>query len=288
MKLNLKITKHPPQQFVTIAHGGGHIGDDAPGHSAAALERAIQLGYDMVELDVVGTTDDEPVLVHGAWYGPRREGERPEVLVSFHDKTLAEARRQRHPCTGQAVLTLAEGLAICRGYLGVMLDFKQRDRSPAFYERVAAAMDEFGLAGATLTLGDRSAAYAPHLAGRAIFVIGLADLDHLGSPGCRREAHYGFEIPTPLADEPLLAGAKPFRPGLAEADVRKFHEAGVGVIVAINDFLYDIYPDGRRRHVELARRDIERYKAAGVDGFQFDAAYYDLVFSGPNCDGRSR
>ena len=41
---------------------------------------------------------------------------------------------------------------------------------------------------------------------------------------------------------------------------------------AINTFRYP-----KEGHRELARKDIERLVSAGVDGFQIDSIYFDLV-----------
>ena len=48
----------------------------------------------------------------------------------------------------------------------------------------------------------------------------------------------------------------------------------------INTFRYCVYPDAEQRHMDLSRRDIERFRRAGVDGFQVDSVYDELVFDG--------
>lgn len=79
-----------------IAHRGAH-GPGAPENTLAAFERAIDLGADMVELDVRRDADGE--------------------LVVLHDEPPADGS------TGAPRLT--EALDLCRGRIGVNLELKE-------------------------------------------------------------------------------------------------------------------------------------------------------------------
>ena len=59
---------------------------------------------------------------------------------------------------------------------------------------------------------------------------------------------------------------------LPSADVARLEASGAYMFPVINTFRYP--GDGHR---ELARKDIERLVSAGVDGFQVDSIYFDLV-----------
>ena len=74
MRLPLNIANHPPEDFITIAHRGGVVGEGAHENSLLAIHRAIERGYDMVEIDIMPTADGFPVLVHGDWYERRATG----------------------------------------------------------------------------------------------------------------------------------------------------------------------------------------------------------------------
>ena len=59
---------------------------------------------------------------------------------------------------------------------------------------------------------------------------------------------------------------------LPPGDVERLKKAGSLILPAINTFRYP-----SRRHDELAREDIKRLTAAGVDGFQIDSIYLPHV-----------
>ena len=59
---------------------------------------------------------------------------------------------------------------------------------------------------------------------------------------------------------------------LSSADVARLKACGAYVFPAINTFRYP-----KEVHRELARKDINRLVSAGVDGFQIDSIYSDLV-----------
>ena len=141
----------------------------------------------------------------------------------------------------------------------------------------ADAIDTHGFADKTVTISNDYEAVRKTLEGRALFAVSSTKrLEEMRTSGEPLSKHYGFQVPDPIPGEPLESS--PDFPGLSERDVQTFHAAGLAVIVAVNTFLYSSYPGAKRRHMELARRDINRFRAAGVDGFQIDSCYQDFVF----------
>jgi glycerophosphoryl diester phosphodiesterase len=99
-----------------IAHRGAW--DEAPQNSLAALEAAIALGCDMVELDVRSTRDRRLVVIHDA-----RVGAAPVSAL-----TLAELRERLGP--GEAP-ELEAMLELAAGRIRLDVEFKVQDRVDA-------------------------------------------------------------------------------------------------------------------------------------------------------------
>ena len=236
-----------------VAHRGGVIAPEAPENSLAAIRLAGSHGYDMVELDVTRPKDDEPVLFHD-WTG--------NLLMScgvdarLVDHTARELAAVRYRASTEPIATLAQALALCRQLrLGVMLDIKARagsELTPGFVRRIGVLLEEHGLTSAAVTI-------SPHplvreiLAEQVVFPVAEGDFQRAcrgESPPLQGQFWFGLPEQLPRAAVPALQGA------------------GALVLPAINTFRYPPHA-----HVALARQDIDRLHAAGVDGFQIDSAY---------------
>lgn len=277
MLLKLNIHKHAPSDVVTIAHRGGVLSHGAHENSRLAVFGAIEREYDMVEFDVASTGDHQPILLHGAWelFDIR---ERKTSYITFEDKTLDEARKLRHPVNDETILTLAGGLELCRGHLGVMLDFKTAGAAPEFYRRVVEAIDAYGFDDKVMTISNAHPPVRDALQEKALFAIAPADLDALKARWALSPRYFGFGIPD------LQPGGKPAENESAvrfsEAEVKRFHNHGIAVVLAINTFqYYRSYPDAATTHMQRAAEDIRRYREIGVDGLQVDSAYDQFLFS---------
>lgn len=278
MLLKLNIHKHAPGDVLTIAHRGGVLSHGAHENSRLAVFGAIEREYDMVEFDVSSTTDHHPILVHGAWelFDMR---EHKTSYVTFEDRTFDEARKLRHPVNDETVLTLAGGLELCRGHLGVMLDFKTADAAPEFYGRVVEAIDAYGFDDKVMTISNAHPTVHDALQEKALFAITPADLDALKARWALSPRYFGFGIPD------LQPGAKPIENESAvmfsESEVKRFHNHGIAVVLAISTFQYYYwYPDAPETHMRRAAEDIRRFREAGVDGLQIDSVYDQFVFTG--------
>lgn len=236
-----------------IAHRGGVITPATPENSLAAIRLAARHGYDMVELDIQQARDEEPVMFHN-WQGTLLTAygvdETVENLTSDALSTI------RHRASGEPIATLSQGLALCRSLdLGVMLDIKAPgNRSEGFFENIGRQFRERGLEGAVLTWNHPLE--QKYLADTAMFPISDENLMRVtdGHPASL-DGHYWFGRPH----------------GLSRKLVQKIRLNGGLVIAAINTFQYSPHA-----HRELARHDVGRLLAAGVDGFQVDSIYEDL------------
>ena len=244
-----------------VAHRGGVIGSDSPENSLRAIELAAEHGYAMVELDVMEAGDAEPVLMHDGL----------DVNCGLKEKiqnlTSKEITRLRYRASDQHVITLERAVRACASLdLGIMLDKLRNDcaedgeMSAACLGRVASMIREAGLAASTVAIFD-TPVLREHLSEVALFPVRKQDIARVAAgEAVPLDGQFWFGWAADLPSEGV--------PGL--------HANGAFTIVSINTFHYP-----KHAHYELARRDIDRLLAAGVDGFQIDSVYEDCFEVSP-------
>jgi glycerophosphoryl diester phosphodiesterase len=108
-----------------IAHRGAHVG--IPENSLAAIQKAIDLGCDFVEIDTRMTKDGKIVSVHNASVDAYVAGKTGKVKdftleeiqkMDIGEKTGPDWKNTRIP-------TVEEILELCRGKIGIYLDLKE-------------------------------------------------------------------------------------------------------------------------------------------------------------------
>jgi len=245
-----------------IAHRGGVVGPGAPENSLAALERAAAAGYDLVELDVERSREGEPFLFHdrGGHLG-RCCG----VDARIADLPAAALAGLTYRASDQPLASLDAALARCAALgLGVVLDLKgprtgetPPDVAERWLARTAELLDRHGLSGGSAMVLSPEPAARAALGARVLTAV---------APDEDRRARAGEAVD--------LAGRFWFgRPGaLPDGAVAPLRRCGALVVPAVNS---QSYPE--HAHRELARRDVERLLAAGVDGFLFDCVYEGLL-----------
>jgi glycerophosphoryl diester phosphodiesterase len=100
-----------------IAHRGASA--YALENSREALELAIRLGADRIELDVRVTRDNVPIVLHDAYLDRLTTGRGRLVDVKFSQ--LAKIRLKN----GEPILSLVEALAILKGRCPLYIDLKE-------------------------------------------------------------------------------------------------------------------------------------------------------------------
>lgn len=236
-----------------VAHRGGVIGPDSPENSLRAIQLAAEHGYAMAELDVMESADGVPVLMHDALFISC--GEKRRVFELGCD----ELTRLRYRASNEHVITFESAVAACAELgLGIMLDKLRRDSdsdpemSGACLNRVAGLIGDAGLAASTVAIVD-SPHLRAHLGDVALFQVGANDFAGI----CQ-----GKSIPL---DGQFWFG---WAAEISEAGIERLHANGTFAIVSINTFHYPPHaPD------VIARQDIERLLAGGMDGFQIDSVY---------------
>jgi hypothetical protein len=238
-----------------VAHRGGVILPGTPENSLAAVRLAVRHGYDMVELDVREAKDGEPILFHGSAGRGLMVDCGVEAFVE--DLSSEELRSLCYRASTEHIATLAEALALCASLkLGVMLDIKTGEWSEAYVQRITDLIKAHGLSAATVTITRHPIAWE-YLADRVIFPVSREDARRVlagEAVPLQGQFWFGWAAELPDAAVPLL------------------QRSGAFVVPSINTFHYPAHA-----RVELARQDIERLYAAGVEGFQIDSAYRPFV-----------
>lgn len=124
--------------FVVIAHRGSHL--VKPENTVAAIEDAIRLGADYVEIDLRTTKDGHLMLSHNETVDGRTNG---KGLVS--EMTWEEISKLRVNSTdGQMykIPTFKEALKACKGKINIYLDFKDADAAQAYQEIAEQGMEK--------------------------------------------------------------------------------------------------------------------------------------------------
>lgn len=253
LKDRLSIEKLKP---LLVAHRGGVVSHDAPENSLAAIRLAAYHGYDMVELDVREAKDHVPMLFHGLGWSDHLYVD-CGIDKHLEELTSNELSRITYRLSTQTIAKLSDALMVCSDVqLGVMLDIKVTTPSNEFLDYISESLNKNGLLSSAVTLGVPPRV-EEQLEGVAIFPMDEEDYRRVlnGEAVDLRERYY-FEWGSRIEGEV----------------VRLVQKSGAFVIAAINSFHYPIHAKKA-----LAGEDIQRLIKAGVDGFQIDDEFRELV-----------
>jgi glycerophosphoryl diester phosphodiesterase len=121
-----------------------------PENTLVAIESAIRLGVDMVEIDIRLTEDDIPVLMHHDRLDLTTTGKGLVHELTWDELRVLDAGSWRgSEFAGEPVCSLQEALAFAVGRIPLNLDIKV----PAAAERTAIAAAEAGAAGSVVITG---------------------------------------------------------------------------------------------------------------------------------------
>lgn len=129
-----------PKRPEVIAHRGAS--GDAPENTLAAIEGAIALGCDRVEVDVRVTRDGVPVLFHDESLERTTDGTGLLERTTLAQLRELDAGSWKGPqWSGEGVPTLEEAARACNGRIKLMLDIKVDGQADA----IAAAVRATGI-----------------------------------------------------------------------------------------------------------------------------------------------
>jgi glycerophosphoryl diester phosphodiesterase len=236
---------------ILIAHRGGVITPSSPECSLTAIRTAGQTGYDMVELDVRMSKDGVPIVFHD-----RTLENACGRSESISDLTAAELSTIQYLKGGDHIVTFETALKECRRqYLGIMLDLKAGRDNAKFLSSLDQLILKAGYENATISISDSESArlYLKHVrfSPTKTEIQQLRKNQNLNLQDC-----FWFGLPNQLPNE----------------DIELFKKSGALIFPAINTFRYP-----KSNHIELANEDIIRLLDKGVDGFQLDSIYHDLI-----------
>jgi len=234
-----------------IAHRGGVITERSPECSLAAIELAAESGYSMVELDVQSSLDGVPIVFHDR--SLLTACDRPGRTSDY---SASELLTVVYTGTSQKIISLEIAFRKCRALgLGVMLDLKHGQEDAPFLDRVDQLITRCQLTTAAVSIS--GSVEARERLKHVMFRPTKEQLSRFNrGENVDLKGTFWFGLPRDLSS----------------ADVARLKACGAYVFPAINIFRYP--EEGDR---ELARKDIERLVSAGVDGFQIDSIYSDLV-----------
>jgi glycerophosphoryl diester phosphodiesterase len=152
-----------------IAHRGAS--EEEPENTLRAFRRAVELGADMVELDVHLSRDGEPVVIHDARVDKTTDG-RGEVRAL----TLAELRRL-DAGRGERIPTLPEVIDALRGRCRLYVELKAAGTPAVVAETVTRAgmADDVIVGSFQAELVRETRARAPHVATSLLVGPGVED-----------------------------------------------------------------------------------------------------------------
>jgi glycerophosphoryl diester phosphodiesterase len=134
----------PGRRCAVVAHRGAWHG--APENSLAAIENAIRVGADIVEIDVRKSADGQLFLMHDdtllRMAGIDREAESLTMAELQAIALRADDGGEANPLTDQHIPTLAQALELIRGRTFADLDLKDR----SLFSEVAACARDLGAA----------------------------------------------------------------------------------------------------------------------------------------------
>jgi glycerophosphoryl diester phosphodiesterase len=127
-------------QVVAIAHRGGEHRHH-PENTLPALEAAIRLGVDYVEVDVRTTADGELVLSHDAEVDRCTDGRGEVARMTLAEIRVLDAGVRSGPeFSGTQIPTLQEVLQAARGRVGLYIDVKHASAQPLVRQIDASGM----------------------------------------------------------------------------------------------------------------------------------------------------
>lgn len=123
---------------IVIAHRGNS--GPAPANTMASIRQAVELGVDMIELDVRLSRDGIPVLIHNNTVDETTDGSGAVSsldLAQLRELDAGSWKDERH--AGERIPTLMEVLEFAGGKVGLALDLKDEAAIPAMIEAVQEA-----------------------------------------------------------------------------------------------------------------------------------------------------
>ena len=212
------------RRVAAIAHRG--VREQAPENTLPALQRAIEMGLDFVEIDVHSTLDGCVVLSHDSTVDRMTDGSgRIRDMTLQQVKSLDAGVKFGEEFEGTRIPTLDEALELCRGRIAIYLDLKD-----APVGDVIRCLDEHGMIRDTVVYSSLSVLMEikrerPDLAvmpgpGSWLALPGMASLVAKALPAEYIDSNL-VDWTSERVEEAHAAGAKVFMDTLGQRDHRE-------------------------------------------------------------------
>lgn len=237
-----RLNQHP---WFLIAHRGGVVDSNAAENSMPALQRAVEHGYYMVEVDLRTTKDGELIIQHD-----------PDFKRYFHvnkrvtDMDWKDIRNLRSDRGGSRVLQFEEVLKYCSGKIQLMIDNKISGNDTILFQKVVNLLSKYNLQTKALMIGTTES---------TAFFTGKIRLS------CTREQlEKNMQMPDYNSENYYLFGAD-----LTKDDVQWAVKNKILAVGVVNEWRY------RRAGASQddIKKDIRRLTETGLQYFQIDSIF---------------
>lgn len=238
-----------------IAHRGGIITPESPECSLATIRKAVEKGYDAVELDVRTSADRVPFVFHDS--NLQRMCGRDERLEDLPSDVL---QKIRYTGTNEHIASLEESLALCASNeIGVMMEIKASGEPRSFYRNIKNLLDKYHLRSSTIIFPPK-AEVVSFFEGYAPIQQHIGKIRNMHREGMPvNELCFIFELPWTITKD----------------EVVEMKELGVFAVIAVNTFQYVRKYRSRRQknYIKHVEDDINRIINWRVDALQIDSDY---------------
>lgn len=124
--------------FVVIAHRGSHL--VKPENTLAAIEEAINLGADYVEVDLRTTSDGHLVLCHNETVDATTNGS--GLVGNLTWKEISNLRIRSRDGKEYHIPAFSQVLKLCKNRINIYLDFKEADVIETYRQIRTAGMEK--------------------------------------------------------------------------------------------------------------------------------------------------
>ena len=135
LSATLPVSRH---DFIVIAHRGSHL--VKPENTIAAVEEAIQLGADYVEIDLRTTKDGYLVLSHNEAVDQQTNGKGKVRNLKLEEVQKLVTNSKDGMI--HRIPVFSEVLKVCKNRINIYLDFKDADVEQTYKEIKAAGMEK--------------------------------------------------------------------------------------------------------------------------------------------------
>lgn len=236
------------QDYKLIAHRGGITEGKYSEYDPAAIEEAIARGYYMLEIDVRMTKDGVLMLNHDADFSKFFSSSQKVSEKNWSDiQNLRSSKGDFRP------FTLEELAQMCAGKIKFMLDLKEDNATPEYYQKLEKVLEKYDLLSGAYFIDYDARKYFWN---KAKFNFRVKEL-----PEIKKKLERGEDV---AAHYFLFDNANRLN-----SEIIKWCQLNsISVVPSVNTFHYKYENDMRG-----AKHDIEFLKACGVTEFQIDSQY---------------